>query len=355
MNENLAVKDNKKIISIGIIITAIVILSSIVIYSSVIKPQKYSEYLDLGNKYLLEGNYEEAILAFEKAIKIDEKSTEARVGAAKGYIGINDVDNAVEHLRNAQSLDIENEKLTLEILDIISKVDENIANDLLNKFLDKVGIANVSESFKANILENTNKKDLNTYIKQAQELYDSSIEGRDEGQYKPGSKAKLLSSIEKANKIKNNYFASQDDINNMSNKLKKSMYDFEENKVKVMPTNLGDSYISRLQKIENETDVKFYNAESNADMGSVLHDAQLKYEGILNEIFLDLDKYLSLDKKSQFELDKSNYKNEKAQLEYDFDNIGPEMSGTWIVTGIPEAFGNLAKDYCYDLIEKYMK
>ena len=45
----------------------IVMLSSVFIYANVVKPQKYSEYMDLGNKYLLEENYEEAILAFEKA------------------------------------------------------------------------------------------------------------------------------------------------------------------------------------------------------------------------------------------------------------------------------------------------
>ena len=50
--------NKKKIAGIGIISAIIVMLSSVFIYASVIKPQKYSEYMDLGNKYLLEENYD---------------------------------------------------------------------------------------------------------------------------------------------------------------------------------------------------------------------------------------------------------------------------------------------------------
>ena len=353
--------NKNKIAGIGIISVIIVMLSSVFIYVNVVKPQKYSEYMDLGNKYLLEENYEEAILAFEKAIKIDAKSTEARVGAAKGCIGINNIDSAADHLRNAQSLDMENEKLILEILDTISKVDENIANDLLKNFLDKVGVDNVSEDFRTSILESTNKEDLNTYIKQAQELYDKSVEGNEEGQYKSGSKDKLLSSIKDANKINDNYFANQDDVDEMSNKLKNAIDDFEENKVKVMPANLGDSYISRLKKIERETEIKLYSTDetgdylSNGELGGILYDAQLEYEGIINEIYNDLEQYLSSDEESQLIKDKNNYKKEKAQKEYEYDNMDPMMIGTWMVQDVPETLGNLAKDHCYDLINKYMK
>ena len=108
--------NKKKIAGIGIISAIIVMLSSIFIYASVVKPQKYSEYIDLGNKYLLEENYEEAILAFEKAIKIDAKSTEARVGAAKAYIGNDELDKAIEILEEAQEIEKTNETILKEIL-----------------------------------------------------------------------------------------------------------------------------------------------------------------------------------------------------------------------------------------------
>ena len=149
--------NKKKIVGIGIISAIIVMLSSVFIYASVIKPQKYSEYMDLGNKYLLEENYEEAILAFEKVIKIDAKSTEARVGAAKGYIGLNDIDSAVEKLREAQNLDIENEKLLIEILDILKNVDSQALYEMLQIYINKVGEQNTSDEIK-NIFDEANDK-----------------------------------------------------------------------------------------------------------------------------------------------------------------------------------------------------
>ena len=148
--------NKKKIAGIGTISAIIVMLSSIFIYANVIKPQKYSEYMDLGNKYLLEENYEEAILAFEKAIKIDAKSIEARVGAAKGCLGINDIDRAVEKLQEAQNIDIENEKLLIEILDILKDVDSETAYDMLQIYINKVGEQNISDTIK-NIFDESNE------------------------------------------------------------------------------------------------------------------------------------------------------------------------------------------------------
>ena len=140
--------NKKKIAGIGIISAIIVMLSSIFIYASVVKPQKYSEYIDLGNKYLLEENYEEAILAFEKAIKIDAKSTEARVGAAKAYIGNKELDKAIEILEEAQELDKTNETLLKEILEILNEIDSDVAYEFLDRFIEEKGENNISSDIK---------------------------------------------------------------------------------------------------------------------------------------------------------------------------------------------------------------
>ena len=47
---------------------------------------KWQEQYDLGQKYLTEGNYEEAILAFTAAIEIDPKRALAYVGRGRAYI-----------------------------------------------------------------------------------------------------------------------------------------------------------------------------------------------------------------------------------------------------------------------------
>ena len=48
---------------------------------------QWQEQYDLGVRYLSEGNYEEAIIAFTAAIEIDPKRAEAYVGRGDAYIG----------------------------------------------------------------------------------------------------------------------------------------------------------------------------------------------------------------------------------------------------------------------------
>lgn len=76
----------------GIIIAVIfIIFVSVVgvrIYYS--PANQISRQLDLGYKYLENGEYEEAVLAFEKAIAIDDKCMEAYAGGLKAYISIGD-------------------------------------------------------------------------------------------------------------------------------------------------------------------------------------------------------------------------------------------------------------------------
>lgn len=65
---------------IGLIIgTAILSIILVAVFSTVaVRSTTVKKSIDLGNKYLAEGNYEEAIIAFEKAIKIDSKNTEVK-------------------------------------------------------------------------------------------------------------------------------------------------------------------------------------------------------------------------------------------------------------------------------------
>lgn len=58
----------------------------------------WQEQYDLGIRYLNEGNYEEAILAFNAAIEIDPKRPEAYAKAAESYVGLSDLNAAVEIL-----------------------------------------------------------------------------------------------------------------------------------------------------------------------------------------------------------------------------------------------------------------
>lgn len=59
------------------------------------KAPTWQEQYDLGIRYLNEGNYEEAIIAFEAAITIDPQQAEGYVYLAEAYIYTNDFENAI--------------------------------------------------------------------------------------------------------------------------------------------------------------------------------------------------------------------------------------------------------------------
>jgi len=64
-------------------------------------PSAWQEQYDLGIRYLGEGNYEEAIIAFTAAIEIDPKNADAYLSLAEVYIARGDADKAAEILRQA--------------------------------------------------------------------------------------------------------------------------------------------------------------------------------------------------------------------------------------------------------------
>ena len=55
----------------------------------------WQEQYDLGIRYLSEGNYKEAIIAFEAAIKIDPKQPDTYLKAAEAYEALGDIDSAI--------------------------------------------------------------------------------------------------------------------------------------------------------------------------------------------------------------------------------------------------------------------
>lgn len=61
----------------------------------------WQEQYDIGMRYLDEGNYAEAIIAFDKAIKIDPKQPIAYVGLADVYISQGEFDKAMDILQEA--------------------------------------------------------------------------------------------------------------------------------------------------------------------------------------------------------------------------------------------------------------
>lgn len=94
-------KEKKNTGLIIVLIIILVLLTTVVgIFSFMLGNKNYElkNELKLGNRYLENEEYEEAVEAFKKAIKISPKCEEAYIGIAEAYIGMDEYEEAVEYL-----------------------------------------------------------------------------------------------------------------------------------------------------------------------------------------------------------------------------------------------------------------
>ena len=93
MNEK---TDNKKMIAIvvGIVIALLAVIAGVIIFSNS-PAQRLKKQLSLGERYLSELKYDEAVLAFEEALKIEPRTEAAYIGLANAYIGKEDYESAL--------------------------------------------------------------------------------------------------------------------------------------------------------------------------------------------------------------------------------------------------------------------
>jgi len=72
----------------------------------------WQEQYDLGIRYLEEGNYEEAVIAFTAAIEIDPKRTGAYSGLSSAYLAMGETEKAAEIWQQAQTQTLTDAELT---------------------------------------------------------------------------------------------------------------------------------------------------------------------------------------------------------------------------------------------------
>ncbi len=91
--------NKKKLLITSIAAVLVLVIGACFIFNSgILNPLEHN--LNLGYKYLEEGKYEEAILAFNKVLEIDDNNAEAVIGIADAYIGMDKVDVAIEYINN---------------------------------------------------------------------------------------------------------------------------------------------------------------------------------------------------------------------------------------------------------------
>lgn len=108
----------------------LVFLMTVSVFLSACSPKAptWQEQYDLGVRYLSEGNYEEAIIAFTAAIEIDPKRPDAYIGRGDAYLAIGDAENAIADYEVAQKLGGDSAELEtrLKTLDTSKDVDNDL-------------------------------------------------------------------------------------------------------------------------------------------------------------------------------------------------------------------------------------
>ncbi len=131
---------NRKVI-IGIVVSIILLIiagATIFISSG---GSEIDKKIELANKYIREGKYEEARLAFEEILKIDENNVEARLGLSKAYVGLEDYVKAEEVLRKGIAIDDKQVAFWDALIELCKergKIDEELVK-LLAEAYDKTG------------------------------------------------------------------------------------------------------------------------------------------------------------------------------------------------------------------------
>ncbi len=120
-----------------IVVVAIAVAMGIGIYNT--PTNRINRHLDLGQKYLEEQNYEQALIEFNKAIEIDPMNVEAYLGKVQVYENRGDIEEAIKVLQTGyevtndirlkdyiDKLSVVNGKDTIQVEDdLIDNIEQN--------------------------------------------------------------------------------------------------------------------------------------------------------------------------------------------------------------------------------------
>ncbi len=136
-----------------ILLTAILFTTVLLIAcSKSVETMSTTEIINLGEKYLLELNYEEAVVQFTKLIEVEPKNFRGYTGLAESYAGLGDTDKAVATLKNGleqlqdnleieamlrklTNSDVESAQENSDLQETIEEQDITEENDLSKQFL----------------------------------------------------------------------------------------------------------------------------------------------------------------------------------------------------------------------------
>ena len=103
------------------------------------RPLTAEELLDLGEKYLLELDYEQALAQFLKIIELEPMNPRGYTGAADAYIGLGEYDNAISVIRSGLKLLRDDESFLRDAAAILERI-INKAPEIADTYIDTAEI-----------------------------------------------------------------------------------------------------------------------------------------------------------------------------------------------------------------------
>lgn len=97
---------------------------------------KLKEQLNLGNKYMQEMDYEQAVAAYLAAIEIDDKCVDAYLGAAEAYLAMGDGESALSILIQGYEL-TGDERLEAKMGEVIELLEGNSFSEEEEQFIEE--------------------------------------------------------------------------------------------------------------------------------------------------------------------------------------------------------------------------
>lgn len=320
-------KNRKKLI---LIISIISILITIIICFTgikIVQAKKSDNSLDLGIKYLANGNYEEAIIQFEKAISINKGNKKAKelVSLVENY---NEIKNLYDNREYENVLEILKE---INKSKYIEYLQSSLAN-ITDKVNQKIEVINEIKEIddKINNLINENKYDeairlINKYLnenlndKHTDKLEKLKLKVQEEKQKYEEAEAEKKAQEKRKEEIKNKYL--------------------------IKMNSLVDPY---------QDYWALMNSMSTAELVGITEEHYKIWDDMLNEIWSVLKESLNEDEMKVLTEEQLKWIKEKEDMEEHIFKVKEGAHINHILIDSNPVITRFTRDRCYELVNGYM-
>lgn len=122
-------QERKKLMIAGVAIALIIVVLALIFVNSGSDRRKLNGLLDLGDKYLAELSYEDAILVFDEAIAIDPKCAQAYLGKAQAQYALGRYEEAVITLQEGIEQVDDSTELEAFLQQILNEISERTVDE----------------------------------------------------------------------------------------------------------------------------------------------------------------------------------------------------------------------------------